>query len=98
MSDPCTDYGLLLQGFLTGTMSAVDFQRAYLDRFKNESRKLDDALFEVLDELFGDVDAFVADPNLLANLDVENPGFYLDEKALRKKVSQAAEHISRLRQ
>jgi hypothetical protein len=54
MSDMDTDYGLLLHRFLAGALSAEDFQRAYLERFKNESRELDDSLFEILDELFGD--------------------------------------------
>jgi len=96
MSDIYTDYGLLLHSFLAGTLSTEDFQRAYLERFKNESRVLDDALFEILDELFGDVDAFCADPELLVELRGAKPGFYLDEQALRAKVAQASQRLARL--
>ena len=96
MSDMDTDYGLLLHRFLAGALSAEDFQRAYLERFKNESRELDDSLFEILDELFGDVDAFCADPALLAALTGAKPGFYLDEKVLRAKVMQASQRLARL--
>jgi len=96
MSNMYTDYGLLLHGFLSGASSAEDFQRAYIDCFKNESRALDDSLFEILDELFGDVDAFCADPDLLAELVVAKPGFYLDEKALREKVAQASQRLAKL--
>ena len=92
------DYGILLQSFLAGASSAEDFQRAYLDLFKNESRKLDDFLFEILDELFGDVDAFCADPDLLTKLAVAKPGFYLDEKALREKVAQASQRLVKLQE
>jgi len=35
-------------------------------------------LFELLDGLFDDIDAFTADPQLLA----ENPEYYLDEVKL----------------
>ena len=91
-----TDYGLLLHGFLAGALSAEDFQRTYLDRFKNDSSVLDDALFEILDELFGAVDAFCADPALLAELRGAKPGFYLDEKALRAKVAQASQRLAGL--
>ncbi len=96
MSDIYTDYKLLLHGFLSGALSAEAFQRAYLERFKNESRALDDALFEILDELFGDVDAFCANPDLLAELRGTKPGFYLDEKALRVKVAQASQRLASL--
>jgi hypothetical protein len=96
MSGMYTDYEILLHGFLSGASSAEDFQRAYLERFKNESRELDEALFEILDELFGDVDVFCADPALLAELRVAKPGFYLDEKALHAKVAQASQRLARL--
>lgn len=96
MSNIYTDYGLLFNCFLSGASSAEDFQRAYIERFKNESRELDDALFEILDELFGDVDAFCADPALLAELRATKPGFYLDEKALRDKVAQTSQRLARL--
>jgi hypothetical protein len=43
MSDMDTDYGLLLHRFLAGALSAEDFQRAYLERFKSERRELDDS-------------------------------------------------------
>ena len=95
MRDMDTDYGLLLHSFLAGAWSAEEFQRAYLERFKNDSRALDDAVFEILDELFGDVEAFCADPELLAALMGAQPGFYLDEKALRAKVTQASQRLAR---
>jgi len=74
------DYEQLLEQFVSGAMPVEEFQATYLDLFKNEGR-LDEQLFELLDELFGDVDSFTADPQLLA----ENPSSYLDEAGLRQK-------------
>lgn len=86
------DYERLLEQFLSGAMPVEEFQATYLDRFKNEGR-LDEPLFELLDELFGDVDSFTADPQLLAG----NSSFYLDEAGLRKRVRQAAARLSDLK-
>lgn len=93
MSDTYTDYAQLLDRFLCGEMSVESFQKVYLDRFKNETRKLDALLFDLLDGLFGDVDAFTTDSELLT----ENPTFYLDEAKLREKVLQVANRLSELK-
>lgn len=92
MSNALVDYGSLLEQFLNGAMSVEEFQTTYLDRFKNEGQ-VEDLLFELLDELFGDVDSFTRDPQLLA----ENPGLYLDEAGLREKVRSAVNRLSALK-
>ncbi|CAN7425103.1 MAG: colicin immunity domain-containing protein [Acidovorax sp.] len=92
MSNALVDYGALLEQFLNGAMSVEEFQGTYLDRFKNEGQ-LDEPLFELLDELFGDVDSFTADQQLLT----ENPGFYLDEAGLREKVRNAVSRLLALK-
>jgi len=92
MSNAYVDYERLLNSFLSGEISADGFQRTYLARFKNEKRILDKSLFELLDELFGDVDAFSSDPTLLA----ENPTWYLDEIALREKVVDVSKRLGQL--
>lgn len=90
MSNPVVDYRSLLEQFLRGELTAEKFQSMYLDRFKTEQRRLDEPLFELLDGLFGDVDSFTIDPELLA----ENPSFYLDENRLRGKVRDVLEELS----
>lgn len=94
MSDTYIEYEDILGRFLEGTISAEEFQRAFLGQFKNENRHLNDQLFELLDGLFSDVDAFTTDPELVA----ENPRFYLDEAMLREKTSHALKQLIQLQQ
>ena len=93
MTEAFAEYALLLEQFLSGAMSVDEFQSAYLDRFKNEKRRLDESVFEVLDGIFGDLDSFTNDSELLA----ENPEFYLDEDKLRERVRSAINILSTLR-
>jgi hypothetical protein len=90
MSDICTEYRLLFNRFLAGTIPVAEFQAMYLDRFKNEKRWLGDELYELLESVFGDVDSFSTDPELLT----KNPDFYLDERTLREKIQSAATRLS----
>jgi hypothetical protein len=69
---------------------------AYLAKFKHEARILPDEVFGVLDRLFAEVDAFCADEALLAKLNREEAGYYLDEPALRQRVSEARESLAEL--
>lgn len=94
MSGVYTDYEMLINRFIEGAMSPEEFQCAYLAQFKNEERKLDEPLFELLDALFGDVDAFTIDQELFE----ENPAFYLDEAALRERTAQALKRLIQLKQ
>jgi len=89
MSSDVSHYLSLLKRFLGNELSAERFQAAYLDMFKRENRQLAPDLFEILDTLFGDVDSLVLDPELRSELESQNPGFYLDEAALRRRVSDA---------
>jgi hypothetical protein len=89
MDNVYAEYGMLLDRFLSGAMTVEEFQVTYLDRFKTEERPLDEPLYQLLDELFGDVDAFGTDPKLF----VEHPDFYLDENGLREKVRRAAARL-----
>ena len=75
-------------------MTAEEFQLAYLDKFKSETRTFDEDLFELLDGLFADVDAFGSDPKILAVLQAERPGCYLDEQSLRNRVSEVSQRLS----
>jgi len=82
MDDVISDCRLLLQQFLSGAMGVDEFQTTYLNRFKKEEREYSEPLYEILDEIFGDVDSYIKDQQLIS----EKPGFYLDEKGLKEKV------------
>jgi hypothetical protein len=81
MIDPCVEYKALIQSYLSDEFSSLEFQILYIEKFKNEERLLDDCLFLILDEFFGDVDAYTEDEELLA----ENSDFYLNKNMFRER-------------
>ena len=89
MSQDISHYLSLLKQFLDNRLSVETFQSEYLEMFKHDDRPLDSALFNILDTLFGDIDSFVSDPGQRSELESQTPGFYLDEPALRRRVSEA---------
>lgn len=76
----------LLDAFVSGECSASEFEQAYLRMFKADATKRPQKIFDVLDGLFADVDAYVSDPNLREDDD-------LDETALRERVHHAREQL-----
>lgn len=84
------NYVDLIKNFLNGNLSASQFSNVYVQRFKGEGGPMDEGLFLLLDELFGDAESFTSNPALRA----ENPGFYLDEPALQMK---ARDILARMR-
>ena len=93
MGNTLKEYDQLFEWFLTRQIPVEEFQAAFLHRFKNEA-PLDQASFKLLDELFGDVDSFTMDPELLS----EKPNLYLDEPALRRRVQEVGAHLRALRE
>ncbi len=79
------DYSTLISAFVNGNMASDVFRSTYLAKFKAEQRQLADNLYEELDTLFGDVDAFTKDDVLLAS----NPVFYINDAELRRRASNA---------
>jgi hypothetical protein len=85
------EYRVILQSFIDGRLSVSAFETAYLDKFKNETRDISESDFEVLDELFGDVDSYTSDADLIA----DNPDFYLSEDQLKQRVLEAIVKLKR---
>lgn len=81
MSVSTAKYILLLKYFLARQISQEEFQSAFFERFQNEPVGMDQSLFLLLDELFGALDCYTEDVELLA----ERPGFYLDLKGLERE-------------
>jgi hypothetical protein len=64
-------YLTLLEHFTNGAMSAQDFEAQFLKLFKNDTTDWSDVEYAALDELFGAVDAFCADPTLRDETDLD---------------------------
>lgn len=86
-------YRALIRRFLKREIEASDFQRLYLRKFKAEAEPFGERDFLLLDELFGHVHVFSPEPEMVAELKREQPGWYLDEDELR---AQAERILGRL--
>lgn len=76
------DYVALMTTYLTRQISAHDFERRYLDLFRDDATERPEPPFRVLNDLFFAVDAFCLDPALRDAHD-------LDENQLRASVRAA---------
>lgn len=76
------DYKTLIHDFVEKNIDVTHFEHEYLRMFKNQQGFLPEPTFEILDRLFGDVDAFCSDPALLGN---DN----LNEEQLRERCASA---------
>jgi Bacterial self-protective colicin-like immunity len=54
----------LIRRFAIGEISADEFETDYLARFKDDPNQVVGEEFDILDELFADVDDYVSDPTL----------------------------------
>ena len=59
-----TPYVHLISSFVKGDITATDFETQYLNLYQDDDTQFSDEEFFILDELFGDVDAFCVDPRL----------------------------------
>jgi hypothetical protein len=58
------NYRELIRRFAIGALSADEFEKDYLARFKGETDQVNGDEFDILDQLFADVDDYVGDPSL----------------------------------
>jgi hypothetical protein len=82
-------YTRLIQRFLDGDIGATEFEAAFLQAYKADPTEWPDSLFNALDSLFADVDAFCADPTL------RGPDS-LDEQQLRASCTAALAKLQSL--
>lgn len=82
-----SDYVQLIDSFVHGGISALEFERVYLQMYKEDPTIRPESEYEILDRLFSDVDAFCADSGLRSIDD-------LDEEQLRAEARTA---LGRLR-
>ena len=80
-------YHGLISSFVDGKKAAGEFEAEFLREFKQETVRFGALIFDALDELFADVDAYCADPDLRDDDD-------LDEEQLRRSATRAREILS----
>ena len=75
-------YAELIESLCKKEISAVEFEEQFLHQYKNDPTVWSEDEFAILDELFGVVDAFCADPQLRDESDE-------DEEQLREACTMA---------
>jgi len=80
-------YILLITQFVTGDITASQFEVSYLEMFKNESRELPEDIYNVLNGLFSDVDAYCGDPELRDDDDLGDEELLGSARDALKKLS-----------
>lgn len=89
-----SEYQRLIHEFISGSVSAAEFERRYLDLFKSDDSIREENIFLVLDRLFSDVDVFCSDPAIRGKNDLDEQGL-LD--AAVKAHEQIQEELSKWR-
>ena len=84
-------YILLITQFVTGVISAPQFEQSYLDMFKHESNELPEHVYEVLNGLFSDVDAYCGDPYLRDEDDLDDDQLIECAKAALERLCESSD-------
>lgn len=61
----------LIESFVENRIDANEFERSYLLMFKKDTSSWTEAEYENLNYLFGEVDAYCADPELRSQNDID---------------------------
>lgn len=85
-----TEYKSLIEDFLEGKISAQEFERSYLSKFKNEPGGMDHALYEILQELFSAVDSY--SPNATSK---DKDPFTTSEETLKEEARSSLRRLKR---
>ena len=64
LREEVAQYVDLLDSFVAGQISALDFETGYFERYKASTLMTSDDVFRIADGFFADVDAYVDDPTL----------------------------------
>lgn len=88
-------YQDLIGAFVRHELPVGDFEQQYLAMFKDDSVLWPESVFAILNDLFGAVDSFCADPDLRGQI---LPAGGLDEDQLREEAARAHQAIARILQ
>jgi hypothetical protein len=84
-------YKKLMKDFIDEVITVEDFEREYLKTFKNETERMDNRLFEILNGVFEAVDCYWHEC-----LPGQETAFEISEQQLRKEVSEALVKLNSL--
>src|SRR3712207_1188043 len=77
-------FATLIDDFLRGSIPVDEFESRYLRQYKDDPTRWPKAIYEPLNEVFLDLDAYCPDPELRAG----DP-YAIDEAELRRRVAAA---------
>ena len=86
MNPKLTPYIDLLRSLGLKEISVTDFEKKFLNLYKNDATEWTDSEFAILDELFGAVDAFCADASLRSVDDLDENQLYEAGKIAWNKI------------
>ncbi|OCA92586.1 colicin immunity domain-containing protein [Pseudobacillus wudalianchiensis] len=84
-------YKKLIGDFINKAITVEDFERNYLNSFKNETERIDNALFDILNDVFEAVDCYWHEC-----LPGQETDFTISEQQLRNEVSEALIKLNNL--
>ncbi len=91
MSEVVLSYVALIESYLCGKYTLNKFVEMFFCQFKNESRVLLEDVYLVLDELFGNLDAFTENEDLLR----DDSDYYLSAKQVDHCIRRAFEPLEK---
>ena len=78
-------YMTLIQRFLDRQIQATEFEHLYLNRFKNETERFGEEMFDLLEGVFSAAEEFCSDPELRGDTGIDEAQLREEcEVALRK--------------
>jgi hypothetical protein len=83
-----TPYRTMMERFLDGRLSASDFETSYLRMFKDDQTDWPEPVYQALNEVFLDLDAYCPDPDI-------RDEFGIDEAELRVRVERSLAALRR---
>ena len=93
MSEISAEYEKLIESFLSGGMPVEELRDFFRDKFKQETRPLDEVLSLILDGFLTDLETYTGDKELLT----EKPKLYLNEKQVRERAKTTLVHLAALK-
>ncbi len=81
------NYILLMRQFVDNEITASQFEKLYLEIFREDSNEWEEQQCYILNSLFLDVDAYCASPELRDDGDLDDAGLYESVKRALHKLS-----------